>query len=348
MRVPPTPTRPTASLRVLRAPRSGRRPGAARELSTPGPRGKGAGALVVGRGPTTGQPRLGGAAGLARVLAASVRRARPDKLQAATVEPPPGIEITHLGRAPGDHPRPLRGRLRGAPRHPRQRGRADRAVRRVALGAHAGHRRPAPRGRSSAMAGDEVVGWAKLSFWDAKPDTPFHDLTGVKRAWRGAGLREPLKHAQLNWAKDQGFRALRTAMVDREHEPIRRLNAELGYQPIPAGSSSRAYLRLIASSSARRVSTPRGGGGSRPSPSCRSADRSPRPRPPRRPRRRPSRTPPPRRSTVEASGSCSWSAIFAPPLTTAATPTVAHCLRPLVELDVRPPGLARLRDRDSG
>src|SRR5918994_4415150 len=34
----------------------------------------------------------------------------------------------------------------------------------------------------AAIADGEVVGFAKLSFWDAQPDTPFHDLTGVKRA----------------------------------------------------------------------------------------------------------------------------------------------------------------------
>jgi GNAT superfamily N-acetyltransferase len=84
----------------------------------------------------------------------------------------------------------------------------------------------------AAIADEEVVGWAKLSFWDAKPDTPFHDLTGVKRAWRGRGIARALKHAQLNWAKAEGFRRLRTAMVHR-NEPIQRLNEELGYRPIP-------------------------------------------------------------------------------------------------------------------
>ena len=88
-----------------------------------------------------------------------------------------------------------------------------------------------PEGTFAAIADGEVVGWAKLSFWDAKPDTPFHDLTGVKRAWRGRGIARALKHKQLNWAKEQGYRRLRTAMVAR-NEPIQRLNEQLGYQPI--------------------------------------------------------------------------------------------------------------------
>jgi GNAT superfamily N-acetyltransferase len=102
-----------------------------------------------------------------------------------------------------------------------------------------------PRGTFVAVADGDAVGFAKLSFWDAKPDAPFHDLTGVKRAWRGRGIARALKHAQLNWAKEHGYRALRTAMVER-NEPIRRLNAELGYTPM----AGRIYLgRAIAGSS---------------------------------------------------------------------------------------------------
>ena len=89
-----------------------------------------------------------------------------------------------------------------------------------------------PEGTFVALANDEVIGYAKFSFWDAKPDTLFHDLTGVKRAWRGRGVARALKHAQLAWAKEQGYAALRTANEQR-NEPIRRLNARLGYEPIP-------------------------------------------------------------------------------------------------------------------
>ena len=89
-----------------------------------------------------------------------------------------------------------------------------------------------PEGTFVALANGEAIGYAKFSFWQAKPDTLFHDLTGVKRAWRGRGVARALKHAQLAWAKDQGYRFARTSNEQR-NEPIRRLNAELGYQPIP-------------------------------------------------------------------------------------------------------------------
>jgi GNAT superfamily N-acetyltransferase len=89
-----------------------------------------------------------------------------------------------------------------------------------------------PEGTFIAVADGEAVGYAKFSFWTAKPDTLFHDLTGVKRAWRGRGIAKALKQAQVNWAKEHGYRFLRTANEQR-NEPIRRLNEQLGYRPIP-------------------------------------------------------------------------------------------------------------------
>jgi GNAT superfamily N-acetyltransferase len=89
-----------------------------------------------------------------------------------------------------------------------------------------------PEGTFVAVSDGEPVGYAKFSFWEAKPDTLFHDFTGVKRAWRGRGVARALKQAQLNWAKEQGYRFLRTSNEER-NEPIRRLNADLGFQPIP-------------------------------------------------------------------------------------------------------------------
>ena len=47
----------------------------------------------------------------------------------------------------------------------------------------------------------------------AKPDTPFHDLTGVKRAWRGRGIARALKHTQLNWAKAEGYRSFNLGLA---------------------------------------------------------------------------------------------------------------------------------------
>jgi len=89
-----------------------------------------------------------------------------------------------------------------------------------------------PEATFIALAGDEVVGYAKFSLTAARPTVATHDLTGVKRAWRGHGIAAALKRAQIVWAKQQGYERLETANELR-NEPIRRLNARLGYRPAP-------------------------------------------------------------------------------------------------------------------
>jgi GNAT superfamily N-acetyltransferase len=81
-----------------------------------------------------------------------------------------------------------------------------------------------------ALAGDEVVGYSKFSLSDAQPTVAHHDLTGVKRAWRKRGIARALKQAQIAWAKREGFERLETRNEER-NEPIRKLNAEFGYEP---------------------------------------------------------------------------------------------------------------------
>ena len=83
-----------------------------------------------------------------------------------------------------------------------------------------------------ALAGDEVVGYAKFSLTAAQPAVAFHDMTGVKRAWRGKGIAAALKRAQIGWAKANGYERLETGNEVR-NEPIRRLNASLGYYESP-------------------------------------------------------------------------------------------------------------------
>lgn len=87
-----------------------------------------------------------------------------------------------------------------------------------------------PEATFVAIAGDEVVGYAKFSLTAAQPTTAHHDLSGVKRAWRGKGVARALKAAQINWALANGYRELHTRNEQR-NEPIRRLNAQFGYRP---------------------------------------------------------------------------------------------------------------------
>jgi mycothiol synthase len=83
-----------------------------------------------------------------------------------------------------------------------------------------------------ALAGEEVVGYAKFSLTAARPTAASHDMTGVKRAWRGRGVAGALKRAQIAWAKQQGYERLVTENEVR-NEPIRRLNERLGYRVTP-------------------------------------------------------------------------------------------------------------------
>jgi mycothiol synthase len=89
-----------------------------------------------------------------------------------------------------------------------------------------------------ALAGGAVVGYAKFSLTDAAPTTAHHDLTGVKRTWRGRGIARALKATQIAWAKANGFEELRTRN-DERNAPIRHLNEEFGYRP----AIGRIYLK---------------------------------------------------------------------------------------------------------
>jgi GNAT superfamily N-acetyltransferase len=89
-----------------------------------------------------------------------------------------------------------------------------------------------------ALAANEVVGYGKLAIPHAWTGDAFHDLIGVKRAWRGRGIAGALKRTQIAWAKEQGYRRLITQNEER-NEPIRRLNTRHGYHIEPG----RVFLR---------------------------------------------------------------------------------------------------------
>jgi GNAT superfamily N-acetyltransferase len=89
-----------------------------------------------------------------------------------------------------------------------------------------------PEATFVAVAGSEVVGYAKYFITEARPTVAFHDMTGVRRSWRGRGVARALKQAQIAWAKRAGYEVLETANEER-NEPIRRLNADLGYRLAP-------------------------------------------------------------------------------------------------------------------
>jgi mycothiol synthase len=105
-----------------------------------------------------------------------------------------------------------------------------------------------PEGIFVALAGGEVVGYSKFHLPQARPGVAVHDVTGVKRAWRGRGIAAALKRAQIAWAKERGYQRLETWNEER-NTPIRKLNARLGYRLAPG----RVLVRGPLFHSARNV-----------------------------------------------------------------------------------------------
>ncbi len=89
-----------------------------------------------------------------------------------------------------------------------------------------------PEATFIALAGDEVAGYAKLSLSGSPSKVVWHDMTGVRRAFRGRGVASALKRAEIAWAKQAGFESLET-MNEKANEPIRRLNKRHGYSVRP-------------------------------------------------------------------------------------------------------------------
>jgi GNAT superfamily N-acetyltransferase len=91
-----------------------------------------------------------------------------------------------------------------------------------------------PEAFSIALDGPtgKVVGWASLMFLPGSTTVAWHDMTAVRRAWRGRGVATALKRATIAWAIANGLEALETGN-DEDNAPMRAVNARLGYRPMP-------------------------------------------------------------------------------------------------------------------
>ena len=89
-----------------------------------------------------------------------------------------------------------------------------------------------PEATFIALADGEVAGYAKLSLSSSSTKVATHDMTGVRRAFRGRGIASALKRAEIAWAKQAGYETLETNNEVR-NEPIRRLNERHGYSVRP-------------------------------------------------------------------------------------------------------------------
>ena len=81
-------------------------------------------------------------------------------------------------------------------------------------------------------ASGDVAGYASLSFAAGSTTVAYHDMTAVRRAWRGRGIAAALKRATIAWAVGHDLEALDTGN-DVENAPMRAVNLALGYRPLP-------------------------------------------------------------------------------------------------------------------
>ncbi len=88
-------------------------------------------------------------------------------------------------------------------------------------------------GFAVAIDGDDrVVGYASLILVPGSERTAWHDMTTVRRPWRGRGLALALKATTVAAAIEHGLTALETGN-DVDNAPMRAVNARLGYRPLP-------------------------------------------------------------------------------------------------------------------
>ncbi len=152
-------------------------------------------------------------------------------LEAPAVDPPEGVELTTLASLP----ELARGVYEVAcEAYPDIPGQEDDAMESFEdwLAHDLGGPNDDPEATFVAAAGGEVVGYSKFHLPQARPGVAVHDITGVKRAWRGRGIAGALKRAQIAWAKERGYERLETWNEER-NAPIRKLNECLGYSLAP-------------------------------------------------------------------------------------------------------------------
>jgi mycothiol synthase len=81
-------------------------------------------------------------------------------------------------------------------------------------------------------ASGEVAGYASLIYEAGSTTVAYHDMTAVRRAYRGRGIAGALKRASIAWAIDHALEALDTGN-DETNAPMRAVNAAHGYRPVP-------------------------------------------------------------------------------------------------------------------
>lgn len=85
--------------------------------------------------------------------------------------------------------------------------------------------------RRDADGSPRPLGIARLR---RQGNAAFHGMTAVDRAYRGRGIAQALKRYTIRWAQQNGIAYLYTGN-DVENLPMREINRQLGYEPLPGG-----------------------------------------------------------------------------------------------------------------
>jgi GNAT superfamily N-acetyltransferase len=172
-------------------------------------------------------------------------------IEAPAVEPPSGIEIVSWAERPGAEAGMYQVACEAYPDIPGEED-TEMAPFEEWLAMDLQGASDSPEATFVAVADDEVVAYAKLALSLARPNVAMHDITGVRRAWRGRGIARALKAAEIAWAKERGYERLETQNEER-NEPIRRLNERYGYVVAPGSVTVRGPLPRLAPSTAART-----------------------------------------------------------------------------------------------
>jgi mycothiol synthase len=89
-----------------------------------------------------------------------------------------------------------------------------------------------PEATFIALAGNNVVGYAQLAWMSRAAGIADHAMIAVRNDWRGRGIAQALKAAQIGWAIDNRLTELR-AGNDERNAPARAVNAHFPYIPLP-------------------------------------------------------------------------------------------------------------------
>jgi GNAT superfamily N-acetyltransferase len=89
-------------------------------------------------------------------------------------------------------------------------------------------RKMIPDGYLVAVEGDDFVGLTQPTRVDGEDDVIAQEMTGVAAKARGRGIATALKAAAATWAKDAGYRSVRTYNA-KSNAPMLAVNRKIGF-----------------------------------------------------------------------------------------------------------------------